>query len=72
MILRIVIPFICIFVAIGYIFLPMSIMWQFIASLACTIIYIVKGSFLVTYLIRENFKHVCNEKSNQDDLKNCC
>lgn len=42
--LRILIPFICIIIAIGYIFLPMSITWQFIAAIACTIVYIVKGS----------------------------
>ncbi|API87044.1 hypothetical protein [Francisella uliginis] len=54
-ILRIVIPFICIFVAIGYIFLPMSIMWQFIATLACIIIYIVKGSIFSNILNQRKF-----------------
>ncbi|QIW10432.1 hypothetical protein [Francisella sp. LA112445] len=54
-ILRIVIPFICIFVTIGYIFLPMSIMWQFIASIACIIIYIVKGSFFSNILNQRKF-----------------
>ncbi|MDE4990530.1 hypothetical protein NAH39_11100, partial [Francisella tularensis subsp. holarctica] len=33
--LRIIIPFICILVTIVYIFLPMPIIWQFIATLAC-------------------------------------
>lgn len=42
--LRILIPFICIIIAIGYISLPMPILWQFIAAIACTIVYIVKGS----------------------------
>ncbi|MED7788983.1 hypothetical protein [Francisella sp. 19X1-34] len=53
--LRIVIPLICIFVAIGYIFLPMSIMWQFIATIACIIIYIVKGSVFSNILNQRKF-----------------
>lgn len=53
--LRIVIPFICIFVTIGYIFLPMSIMWQFIATIACIIIYIIKGSFFSNKFNKRKF-----------------
>ncbi|ASG67651.1 hypothetical protein CDV26_03930 [Francisella halioticida] len=54
-ILRIVIPFICIFVTIGYIFLPMSIMWQFIATITCIIIYIIKGSIFSNILNQRKF-----------------
>ena len=43
--LRIMIPFICIIVTIGYIFSPMPIIWQFIAALACMIIILSREVF---------------------------
>ncbi|WP_395167174.1 hypothetical protein [Francisella salimarina] len=42
--LRIIIPFICIIITIGYIFIHMSIMWQFITTIVLITIYIIKGS----------------------------
>lgn len=42
--LRIIMPSICIFITVGYIFLPMSLIWQLIATVAFIIAYIIKGS----------------------------
>lgn len=53
--LRIIMPFICFAVAIGYIFTPMSIMWQFITAIACIIIYIIKGSIFSNILNKRRF-----------------
>ncbi|AIT08938.1 membrane protein [Candidatus Francisella endociliophora] len=53
--LRIAIPFICIFVTIGYVFLPMSLMWQAIAAIACVIAYIIKGSIFSNTLNKRRF-----------------
>jgi hypothetical protein len=53
--LRIIIPFICIYIFIGYVFLPMSLIWQFIAALACMIIYIIKGSIFNNIFNKRKF-----------------
>lgn len=44
--LRIVIPFVCIILTLGYILPTMSLIWQFLATLICMLIYIIKGTIL--------------------------
>ena len=44
--LRIVIPFVCIFVTIGYIFPALHLGWQVLATIAGMVIYIIKGTIL--------------------------
>jgi hypothetical protein len=43
-ILRIVIPFVCIIVTIGYIFPTINIILQILSSVVCLVIYIIKGT----------------------------
>ena len=44
--LRIVIPFVCILVTIGYIFPTINLGWQLLAAIVCIVIYIIKGFIL--------------------------
>ncbi len=53
--LRIVIPFVCILVTIRYIFPSIDIAWQLIETIACIVIYIVKGTILKNTLNKRKF-----------------
>ncbi|GAB4222488.1 MAG: hypothetical protein Kow0076_3840 [Francisella sp.] len=53
--LRIIIPFICIFITIGYIFAYISVMWQIIVSFVCIVAYIIKGSIFSNIFNKRSF-----------------
>jgi len=53
--LRIIIPFVCILVTVGYIFPTISIGMQLLAAIFCIIIYIIKGSIFKNALNKRKF-----------------
>ena len=68
--LRIVIPFVCILVTIGYIFPTINLGWQLLAAIVCIVIYIIKGSILNNkFNKRKIIIMFFKKENNQNELK---